>query len=127
MMLKKWWWLAMVLFACGESEVIDGAELETVNQEIVDNLLAAGYPESEIEVGDDGVVIVGGDAVVTLQASREMIGLDGHEEHAGEIQFRQYRTTNLVDPGIAVDLHRRVELLRDAEHGARQGDRHYTS
>ncbi|WP_276601298.1 M57 family metalloprotease [Nannocystis radixulma] len=103
MMLKKVCVVsAMVLFACGESEVIDGAELETVNQEIVDNLLAAGYPESEIEVGDDGVVIVGGDAVVTLQASREMIGLDGHEEHAGEIQFRQYRTTNLVDPGIAV-------------------------
>ena len=93
---------AMFLFACGESDALDGAELAAVHQEIVDNLLAAGYPDSEIEVGDDGVVIVGGDAVVSLAASREMIGLDGHDDHDGATSFRQYRTTNLVAPDVAV-------------------------
>jgi len=43
---------------------------------------------------------VGGDAQVSLEASREMIGINpitGEDEHDG---FRQYRTTNLVNPSI---------------------------
>jgi hypothetical protein len=91
---------AFVLLGCsGESEDIETIEREDDVLEIVDNLVDAGYPESEIEVKDDGRVFVGGDAHVTLQASREMIGLtsDGHD-HGDE--FRQYRTTNLVGAGI---------------------------
>jgi hypothetical protein len=91
----------IVLFGCSESQDVDSVELEreAAIEEIVDNLLAADYPESEIEVRDDGIVVVGGDAVVSLEASREMIGLtsDGHD-HGDE--FRQYRTTNLVGAGI---------------------------
>jgi hypothetical protein len=96
---------AMALFGCSAAEDgdIDGVELEreAAIDEIVDNLLAADYPESEIEVREDGIVIVGGDAVVSLEASREMIGLAGHEVHDDD-EFRQYRTTNLVGAGIGV-------------------------
>jgi hypothetical protein len=57
-------------------------------QEIVDNLGQAGYPASEIKVvGDE--VYVGLDALVTLEASREMLQTD-----AGS--HEQFRTTNLV-------------------------------
>jgi hypothetical protein len=84
---------ALVLFGCsGESEDIETIEREDEVLEIIDNLVEAGYPESEIEVRDDGRVFVGGDAHVTLQASREMVGsADG---------FRQYRTTNLVNTAV---------------------------
>lgn len=100
MMFKKACLVAtMVLFGCDDIDG-DGAQRDAdVTQEIVDNLIAADYPESEISVRD-GVVIVGGDAVVSLEASREMIGLVSHED--GEAQFRQYRTNNLVGPGVAV-------------------------
>ena len=73
-------------FLLGACAVEDGADDET--NEIVDNLLQAGYPESEIMVVD-GQVYVGLDAHVTLEASREMISDVG----AGE---EQYRTNNLV-------------------------------
>ncbi len=64
---------------------------------IVENLKLAGFPESEIGILDDGTVFVGSDAVVTLQASREMAGImtDGPEG-----DFRQYRTTNMVDTTV---------------------------
>ncbi|MCA9704878.1 MAG: peptidase [Myxococcales bacterium] len=63
--------------------------------------MAAGYPEREIEVDEDGAVVVGGDAVVTLEASREIAGLRRVESELddGEESFRQYRTHNLVDSG----------------------------
>jgi hypothetical protein len=90
---------ALVLFGCsGETEDIETIDRDEEILEIVDNLVEAGYPESEIEVQDDGRVLVGGDAHVTLQASREMITSgDGHDH---ESEFRQYRTTNLVGAGI---------------------------
>jgi hypothetical protein len=56
-------------------------------QEIVDNLVQAGFPASDIMVVD-GLVYVGRDAQVSLEASREMLMSDGEKE--------QYRTTNLV-------------------------------
>jgi hypothetical protein len=57
------------------------------NEEIVSNLVEAGFPADDImEV--DGQVYVGRDAHVTLEASREMLQAGGSEE--------QYRTTNLV-------------------------------
>jgi Dual-action HEIGH metallo-peptidase len=61
-------------------------------QEIIDNLVQAGFPRADIIV-DNGVVYTGLDAAVSLEASREMIGGDlGTQE--------QYRTTNLVGTNI---------------------------
>src|SRR5262245_60016469 len=58
------------------------------NQEIVDNLIQAGFPVDDIMVVG-GVVYTGRDAVVSLEASREMLTSDPGKE--------QYRTTNLVN------------------------------
>jgi hypothetical protein len=59
-----------------------------VTQEIIDNLVQAGFPTDDIMVVD-GAVYVGRDAHVTLEASREMLETDGSSQE-------QYRTTNLV-------------------------------
>ena len=57
--------------------------------EIVSNLVQAGFPLNDIMIVD-GQVIVGRDAHVTLEASREMIQVaPGRSEE-------QYRTSNLV-------------------------------
>ena len=56
-------------------------------QEIIDNLVQAGFPADDIMVVD-GLVYTGRDAQVTLEASREMLISDPGQE--------QYRTTNLV-------------------------------
>lgn len=61
-------------------------------QEIIDNLVQAGYTAEDIRV-EDGVVFVQNDAAVSLEASREMIATVSGEE--------QYRTTNLMSLGIA--------------------------
>jgi hypothetical protein len=87
---------AIVLVGCIDEPA--PVDIRSDALEIVENLLLAGYPASEIAIDDEGVVIVGGDAAVGLAASREMIGLTDDE---GE-QFRQYRTTNLVDGDIDV-------------------------
>lgn len=63
-------------------------------QEIIDNLVQAGYPAQDIEVVD-GVVYVQRDAAVSLQASREMLAVDSS---AGDKE--QYRTTNLVSTSL---------------------------
>lgn len=73
-----------LLFGCG----LDQDE----NQEIIENLVEAGFPADEITV-EDGLVYVGRDAHVTLEASREML------EPAGSTE-EQYRTTNLVGSNI---------------------------
>jgi hypothetical protein len=75
-------------FGCS-SEPRDGAA-ET--QETIDNLVQAGFPESDIMVVD-GTVFVGRDAAVSLQASREML-------EVGSTQEEQYRTTNLVSLAV---------------------------
>lgn len=91
---------AFVLAACGDIEGdAEALSAEEEVLEIVDNLVAAGYPDSEIEVREDGRVFVGGDAHVSLAASREMIGLDA-EGHQHEDEFRQYRTNNLVNTNL---------------------------
>ena len=64
------------------------------NQEIIDNLVQAGFPVEDIQIYD-GLVYVGRDAQVSLQASQEMLQVDpsaGGEE--------QYRTSNLVGTNI---------------------------
>lgn len=62
-------------------------------QEIIDNLSQAGFPRSEIMVVD-GVVYVGRDAAVSLQASREMLDISGSSTQ------EQYRTTNLISRNL---------------------------
>jgi hypothetical protein len=72
----------VALVGCGVDE----------NQEIVSNLVEAGFPANDIMIVEDAVY-VGRDAHVTLEASREMLRTDkGTAE--------QYRTTNLVGSGV---------------------------
>jgi hypothetical protein len=71
-------------FGCGADQ----------NDEIISNLIQAGYPADDIMVVD-GLVYVGRDAHVTLEASREMIQVvPGSTDE-------QYRTTNLVGGGVS--------------------------
>jgi dual-action HEIGH metallo-peptidase len=62
-------------------------------QEIIDNLVEAGFPIDDIQV-IDGMVFTGRDGHVTLEASREMIESPGPGEE-------QYRTTNLVGTSVS--------------------------
>ncbi len=73
-----------MLFGCG----VDQSE----NQEIISNLIQAGFPADDIQIFD-GQVYVGRDALVTLEASREMI-------QPSNLELEQYRTTNLVGTSI---------------------------
>jgi hypothetical protein len=77
-------------FGCS-SDPQQGSAEET--QEIIANLGQAGFPASEIMVVD-GVVFVGRDAAVSLQASREML------EVGGSTKDEQYRTNNLVSASV---------------------------
>jgi hypothetical protein len=61
-------------------------------QEIIDNLIQAGFRADDVMVVD-GLVYVGRDAQVSLEASREMLTSDPGRE--------QYRTTNLIN--LALD------------------------
>src|SRR5882757_1222882 len=67
----------------------------STNQEIINNLIQAGFPADDIKVVDDAV-FVGGDAVVSLEASREMLQVDPSSSK------EQYRTTNLVGSSVSV-------------------------
>ncbi|MCI0569440.1 MAG: zinc-dependent metalloprotease [Myxococcaceae bacterium] len=88
-MLKR---AAVLAVSCGALLVGCGTDPQTENQEIVSNLIEAGFPADDIMVVDDAVY-VGRDAHVTLEASREMLQpSDGSEE--------QYRTTNLVSTSV---------------------------
>lgn len=74
-----------LLFGCGVDPEIE-------QQEIISNLIEAGFPDNDIMV-DNGAVYVGRDAHVTLEASREMLRTDKTSQE-------QYRTTNLVSSSI---------------------------
>jgi len=76
-------------FGCASEPQRDSAE---DNQEIIDNLVQAGFPLSDIQVFD-GKVFVGLDAEVSLDASREMLISDLSTQE-------QYRTTNLVGTAV---------------------------
>jgi len=100
--------LGIVVGCTSEPEPVEGndRDYDGTTQEIIENLREAGYPDTEIEVRD-GLVFAGRDALVTLQASREMIGvpigatrdpLDGSDDS----DFRQFRTINLISLDIAV-------------------------
>src|SRR6185503_1059702 len=62
-------------------------------QEIIDNLVEAGFPPNDIMVVN-GVVYVGRDAEVSLAASREMIRVANSSKE-------QYRTTNLISASLS--------------------------
>jgi hypothetical protein len=66
--------------------------VESENEQIISNLIQAGFPEKDIQIFDDQV-FVGLDAHVTREASEEMLQSDqGTQE--------QYRTTNLVGTSV---------------------------
>jgi hypothetical protein len=67
---------------------MSGCGPQAEQDEIVNNLIQAGFPSSDIQI-IDGLVYTGWDAHVTLEASREMIQTPRTSEE-------QYRTTNLV-------------------------------
>lgn len=73
-------------FAVGCASV----ESEDEKQQIIDNLVEAGFPADDIRIVEEKVY-VGNDAVVSLQASQEMLESEPGEE--------QYRTNNLVGGG----------------------------
>lgn len=80
---------------CNDSELPeDDHKKDSEAIEIVENLEAAGFPSTAIEIHDDHRVTVGGDAHVTLQASRELAAVSSPSA------FRQYRTNNLLAPTI---------------------------
>ncbi|MFP2931716.1 zinc-dependent metalloprotease [Pyxidicoccus sp. 3LG] len=76
----------VLLSGCG-SELQAGSSSE--NEEIIANLIEAGFPADDIEVLD-GAVYVGRDIQVSLEASREQL-------RAGEKSQEHFCTTNLVD------------------------------
>lgn len=89
--------MASLVVGCEDGDFDDTDFRRSEADVIVENLELAGFPRSEIGVLADGTVFVGGDAVVSLQTSREMAGItDDLDGYVGEV-FRQYRTTNAVD------------------------------
>jgi hypothetical protein len=80
--------LSMALLA-GVALVGCGVDPQAEQQEIVSNLVEAGFPADDILI-HEGDVYVGRDAHVTLEASREML-------QTGKETAEQYRTTNIVN------------------------------
>jgi len=83
---------AVLAVSCGAVLVGCGTDPEIENQEIISNLVEAGFPAEDIMVAD-GAVYVGRDAHVSLEASREML-------QPGKESAEQYRTTNLVSTSV---------------------------
>jgi hypothetical protein len=84
---------AVVLaLGCGALALGCGTQSRSDQQEIVENLVQAGFPRSDIQIFD-ARVYVGLDAEVSLEASREMLVSDSTTQE-------QYRTTNLVGTAI---------------------------
>ncbi|RKH12078.1 hypothetical protein D7V77_41410, partial [Corallococcus sp. CA041A] len=79
---------AWVLGCGGASRDAEGT------REILENLSKAGFPASDTRVVD-GAVYVGGDAAVSLDASREML-------ETGNTRQEQYRTNNVVSTQIQI-------------------------
>jgi hypothetical protein len=81
--------IGIFAFGCSSDPSTGSAEEQA---EIIDNLIQAGFPENDIMVFE-GVVYVGRDAAVSLEASREMLEVDSSEQE-------QYRTNNLVSGNV---------------------------
>jgi len=108
--------MMMIGTGCGAADSQGTESVGTANQEIVSNLIKAGFPADDIQQVD-GVVYVGEDAVVSLEASREMLTNNavgarpalgdlpsasaGIETNGNSLSPDQYRTTNLVSGSVA--------------------------
>ncbi len=79
---------AVLVVSCGAVLAGCGTDSQGENQEIISNLVEAGFPADTITVVEEAVY-VGRDTHVTLEASRELL-------QPGEGSAEQYRTTNLV-------------------------------
>jgi hypothetical protein len=75
--------------------------------EIIENLVEAGYPRGDIEVFDNDVYVQK-DAKVSLAASREMLETTGTDE--------QYRTTNLVNAPKTICVNPTSQFAGSASH-----------
>ena len=80
---------AALTFGCSLDDS-DSPDAET--EEIIENLVEAGFPEADIQISD-GLVFVGRDAQVSLEASREMLDV-------ADVGEEQYRTNNLVSRSL---------------------------
>ncbi|RKH04032.1 zinc-dependent metalloprotease [Corallococcus carmarthensis] len=83
---------AVLVVGCGALLSGCGTDLEKENQEIISNLVEAGFQAGDITVAEEGVY-VGGDALVSVEASREML-------QSGGASAEQYRTTNVVSTSL---------------------------
>jgi hypothetical protein len=83
--------MAVLAMGCGALMAGCGTDMESEHQEIIANLVEAGYPAEDIMIVDDKVYVQK-DAHVTVEASREMLGTVGTHE--------QYRTNNLVGTSV---------------------------
>jgi hypothetical protein len=80
---------AVLVASCGA--LVSGCGIDP-QSETISNLIEAGFPANDIMVVD-GEVYVGRDALVTLEASQEML-------QPGKESAEQYRTTNLVSSSV---------------------------
>jgi Dual-action HEIGH metallo-peptidase len=87
-------------------------ESEDETQQIIDNLIEAGFPADDIRIVEEKVY-VGNDAVVSLRASQEMLESEPGEE--------QYRTNNLVGGGGVTICVNDQDFLFDAQFNAAFG------
>src|SRR3954463_6200670 len=84
---------AVVLaLGCGALTLGCGSQSKGDTEEVVENLVQAGFPRGDIQVVE-GRVYTGLDAEVSLAASREMLISDLTTQE-------QYRTTNIVSTNI---------------------------
>ena len=83
---------AVLVVSCGAVLVGCGTDPKSENQEIISNLLEAGFQADDIMVVEDAVY-VGRDAHVTLEASRELL-------QRGEGSKELVHTTNLVSTSV---------------------------
>ena len=88
-MFKK---AAVLVASCGALLSGCGVDPQAENEQIISNLIQAGFPANDIRVVD-GLVYVGNDAEVNLQASEEMLDPSGKT-------LEQYRTNNLVGTSV---------------------------
>ncbi|WP_426750318.1 M57 family metalloprotease [Myxococcus sp. Y35] len=83
---------AVVAVSCGALLAGCGSGASAETDEVVSHLVEAGLPADDIRVAD-GAVYLGGDAHVSLDASREML-------KPGEGHHELHRTINLVGPNV---------------------------
>ncbi|WP_309887713.1 zinc-dependent metalloprotease [Archangium sp.] len=83
---------AVLVVSCGTVLVGCGPDPKSENQEILSNLIEAGFAADDLLVVDEAVYVER-DAHVSLEASREML-------QPGEGSAEHYRTTNLVGTSV---------------------------